>query len=62
MSRTFVATFTVVVEDDEASLEDVKDYLREALIVDLDNEEVENTVQAVYAGVHVDGLIVEEVV
>lgn len=62
MSRTFVATFTVVVEDDEASLEDVKDYLNEALIVDLDTEEAGNPVQAASATVHVDGLIEERAV
>jgi len=62
MPRTFVATFTVVVENDDATLDDVKDYLNEALIVDLDNEDTENTVGAVSAAVHVDGLLVEEAV
>jgi len=59
MPRTFVATFSVVVENDDASLEDVRDYLGDALTVDLDTEDTDNTVGAVSAAVNLEGLIEE---
>ena len=62
--KMFKATFYVTVDENEigevVTTEAVKDFLNDALIVDVNTEDYDNTVGFVSAQVNVDGL--EEIV